>query len=524
MKNNIPDVSSEKGVRLSNAIESFSTRTSVVKLGIKILEAIIYLKEQGVYYSVLTPSDIIVYESGDVVIQATTQRVQEKNEEFTHLVQLYTAPEAYDGALAEVSVLYSIGTIMYKLLNGGLEPFRLSMDSESAAAAYKLRMSGTRLSAPQNADALLSAIILKACEYNVSRRYIYPEDMLEELRLLADGNYQRKPRQEVIPEPEHEEKRPIRWGVIISAILSALLCVGVFTLVANYVVRGTYIKAERYMRDDKFEKAREVFSGITWYKDAEERLLECDYREAEHMAESGKIDEALEIFEQLNKLGYAGVREKLDSALLAKAKKLSTEGRKEEAIQIITSVAAGNSDEAEDLLEDSQFDTATELYKNGKFAEAREIFKALGDKEMLDECDYRLALGSMENGNYTTAMSIFSYLDGYGESDRNFALCEEWLLEENKNNGFFSGAGGNLGMYSDSDGYYVEYSMDGDKLKSRYTLPYERGKFFKVEDGVHYHSKSGNSWEKQWIYEYETASLVKVYNYIDNRVYTLETE
>ena len=51
MKNNISDTSSEKGVRLSAVIESYSTRTSVVRLGIKILEEIIDQKNRGIYQS-----------------------------------------------------------------------------------------------------------------------------------------------------------------------------------------------------------------------------------------------------------------------------------------------------------------------------------------------------------------------------------------------------------------------------------------------------------------------------------------
>jgi len=525
MKNNISDISSEKGVRLSGVIESYSTRTSVVKLGIKILEEVIDQKNRGIYHSVLTPADVFVYPSGNVRISATPQRVPEKSDEFTHLVQLYTAPEAYDGAIAEVAVIYSVGTIMYKLLNGGLEPFRHSMDSDSAANAYKLRTSGTRLAAPANADALLSAIILKACEYSVSRRYLYPEDMLEELRLLADGNYQRKPpRQEVVSEPEEHTKKPLPWKIIISAVLCGVMCVGVASFVTNYAVRGIYVKAERYMRDGKFDKAREMFSEIDWYKDTKEMLLECDFRQAEHLAENGEVDSAIEIFENLYAVGYEKVKKELDEALLQKAKNLSDGGNKEDAMKIILSLASGSNTDAQDIINDNKSDEATKLYKEGKFDKAREIFASLGDEDMVDECDYRLALGSMENGNYTDAMAIFISLDGYGESDKNYALCEEWLISENQKNNVFSSATGNLGRYSNSDGFYVEYSMEEEKLKCRYTLPYERGKYFKVEDGIHYHSKSGSSWEKQWIYEYVSSSMVNVYNYIDNKVYTLEME
>lgn len=524
MKNNNSDTSPEKGVRLSSVMDSYSTRTSVVKLGIKILEEIIDLKNKGIYHNVLTPGDIVVYDSGEIKIQATTQRIAEKSSDFTHLVQLYTAPEAYDGALAEVAVLYSVGTIMYKLLNGGLEPFRNSMDFESAASAYKLRISGAKLSAPQNADALLSAIILKACEYSVSRRYLYPEDMLEELRLLADGNYQRRPRQEILPEPEKPKKRTIKWKVIIAAVLSAFVCIGIFVFSANYAVRNIYVKAERYMRDGKYEKARETFSEIKWYKDAENQLLECDYRQAEHLAESGDVDSAIKLFEKLVEKGYGNVKDNLDDVLIKKAKNLSSDGNKEDAMMILLSLASESNRDAGELIEDSKSDEATALYKDGEFAQAREIFLSLGDKEMVDECDYRLALGSMENGNYTNAMAIFVSLDGYSESDKNFALCEEWLMEENEKNNVFSSATGNLGRYSNSDGYYVEYILDGEKLRSTYTLPYERGKYFKVEDGIHYHSKSGSSWERQWIYERVSSSMINVYDYIDNRVYTLELQ
>ncbi len=514
--------SSSLGIRLSSVMETYSTRTSVVKLGIDVLEQLISLRDGGAKCAVLTPTDIYVTPNGDFRLGSLPQRPPEKSDRFSHLVQLYTAPEAYEKLDGDGPAIFALGTIMYKLLNGGLEPFRNALDFDSAASAYKLRISGIRLSAPVNADALLSAIILKACEYNPDRRYIYAEDMLEELMLLADGNYQRRPRPvRAEPLPENEEVRKLHFAGIGIGAGIVVLAILVFCL--NLKFNDTYVRAERYMRDGKIEKAVEMFNDISWYKDSDKMLSKCDFLKAEGYLDDGKTDKAIKIFEELTAMDYEGAKDALNKALLVKVGELTKQGETEQAMKLLESID-GQNDESDKLIKEQKHQTAMDLYIDGNYKEAKEIFLAIDQRDMAQECEYCIALDYKKDSQYTRAMASFNSLDGYNDSNEQFTECEEWLLNKNKEEDSFKSVKKMEGRFSDEDGYYVEYTIDGDELGSKYSLPFEEGEYFRLKDGIHYHSNDGKYWEKQWIYESASDGEILAYNYIDGKVYVLSKE
>lgn len=517
------DNNSSLGIRLSSVMDTYSTRASVVKLGIDVLEQLITLRDNGAKCAVLTPTDIYVTSNGEFKLGTLPQRPPEKSDRFSHLVQLYTAPEAYDRIDGDGPAIFSLGTIMYKLLNGGLEPFRNGLDFDSASSAYRLRISGLRLSAPSNADALLSAIILKACEYNRDRRYIYAEDMLEELMLLADGNYQRKPRK--IPEPVlvEEEVKENKFRFIALGVGIALVVL-LITIVAGYLkYNDIYVRAERNLRDGKIEKAQEMFTGISWFKDSKTMILKCDFKTAEKLLVEGKTEEAVEIFKTLIDEGYTEANDALVDTLFDVVESLNDEGKTEEAMELISTIESLGGEVSGYLAEQRQ-DAAMELYIEGKYKEAREMFNSLGQDDMVFECDYYIALEYKKNYDYAEAMAAFNALDDYNDSKEQFDSCEEALIDENQGESVFAKFKNIEGRFSNEDGYYVEYISDDDKIVANYSLPFEDGERFRVEDGVHYHSTDGTKWKKQWIYEKISDSKLRAYNYIDGKIYELTRE
>ena len=517
------DNNSSLGIRLSSVMDTYSTRTSVVKLGIDVLEQLITLRDNGAKCAVLTPADIYVTSNGEFKLGTLPQRPPEKSDRFSHLVQLYTAPEAYDKIDGDGPAIFSLGTIMYKLLNGGLEPFRNGLDFDSAASAYKLRISGLRLSAPTNADALLSAIILKACEYNRDRRYLYAEDMLEELMLLADGNYQRKPRPIPEPVPVKEEVKVNKFSSIALGVGIALAVLFITIVTGYFKYNDIYIRAERNLRDGKIEKAKEMFTDISWFKDSETMILKCDFRSAEKLLDEGKTDKAIEEFKRLNDAGYTEANDALIDTLFDKVDAFSKEGKTQEVAELISTIEALGG-EVSGYLNEQRHDAAMELYIEGKYEEAREVFLALEQTDMVRECDYYIALTHKREYDYAKAMAAFNALGDYNDCRRQFTVCEEALLRENEEETLFSEFQKMEGRYSNTDGYYVEYHTEEDKLTSKYSLPFENGDYFRLKDGVHYHSTDGETWDKQWIYEKISDGKLCVYNYIDGQTYELTKE
>ena len=76
----------------------------------------------------------------------------------------------------------------------------------------------------------------------------------------------------------------------------------------------------------------------------------------------------------------------------------------------------------------SQYKKATELYEQGNYAEAGEIFSKLGNYEdsadKANECKYQEASALLQNSDYDAAKALFSALGDYGDSADKVKFCE----------------------------------------------------------------------------------------------------
>jgi len=110
------------------------------------------------------------------------------------LSPLYMAPELYKEQGYDSSVdIYSLGIVMYKLLNRGRLPFLPpppgTITAEDAERALLRRMSGEELPLPVNAGESIGTIVLKACSYYKKDRYKSPAEFRQKLeRFLKTEN------------------------------------------------------------------------------------------------------------------------------------------------------------------------------------------------------------------------------------------------------------------------------------------------------------------------------------------------
>jgi len=119
-------------------------------------------------------------------------------------------------------------------------------------------------------------------------------------------------------------------------------------------------------------------------------------------------------------------------------------------------------------------------------------------------------------------LSAFYSIEDYNDSADQKKSCEELLIEKNTEYDMLSSAKLMEGRFENDDGYYVEYSVDKNgTVRAKYNLPFDGGRYFRLEDGVHYHSRDGEKWIKQWIYEAASPTEMTVYNYKNGRVYML---
>ncbi|MBQ8540534.1 MAG: protein kinase [Clostridia bacterium] len=164
----------------------------VIKIGIDICKALEVCQKYNIVHRDIKPENIFVsslgdYKLGDFGVAKTMKH--EMTVMTTTGTYVYMAPELKKGEECGTNVdIYSLGMVMYKLLNFNREPFLPlppeMFTFEQREQALINRMKGVPLPKPANANDRLAEIILKACEYNPKARYESPMQMRMELENL----------------------------------------------------------------------------------------------------------------------------------------------------------------------------------------------------------------------------------------------------------------------------------------------------------------------------------------------------
>lgn len=166
--------------------EKSITEKDVVNLGVDICRALEECEKLNIIHRDIKPSNIFVsdagkYKLGDFGVARTLEKTSSglsKKGTYT-----YMAPEVYKGEDCYSSNVdtYSLGIVMYKLLNNNFEPFRTQLTSADEENAFKSRLKNEPMPKPANASDEVAQIILKACSYEAKDRYSSAQIMREEL-------------------------------------------------------------------------------------------------------------------------------------------------------------------------------------------------------------------------------------------------------------------------------------------------------------------------------------------------------
>lgn len=168
------------------------TKRDIIQLGIDICKALETCQKYNIIHRDIKPENIFVSETGQFKlgdfgiarqVEKTVAGLSKKGT-FT-----YIAPEAYKGEPYGSSVdIYSLGIVMYRLLNNNRVPFMppypmeiSHLDKETALAK---RMSGLPIPPPCNSTGRLTEIVLKACSYAPKDRYHSPGVMRADLEAI----------------------------------------------------------------------------------------------------------------------------------------------------------------------------------------------------------------------------------------------------------------------------------------------------------------------------------------------------
>ena len=172
------------------------TEAEVIKLGCDICTALETCAEEKIIHRDIKPGNILVHKSGD--FKLGDFGIARKLENMTGgLSQRYTpkymAPEVATSMYYDERVdIYSLGIVLYELLNGRRIPFQPNKQINSLADienAVRRRNSGEALPAPCNASPAMADLILRACEYDPNMRFSTATEMKKALQSVANGTY-----------------------------------------------------------------------------------------------------------------------------------------------------------------------------------------------------------------------------------------------------------------------------------------------------------------------------------------------
>lgn len=170
------------------------TARDVVQLGLDVCDALEVCHAQRVIHRDIKPDNIFVsvsgaFKLGDFGVARTIEKtVSGLSKKGTYT---YMAPEVYKGEEYGLDVdLYSLGVVMYKLLNDNREPFlpphpTMIKYSDKNNALLK-RLHGEPLPPPAHASEELTAVVLKACAFASAERYHHPSEMKAALLAVRD--------------------------------------------------------------------------------------------------------------------------------------------------------------------------------------------------------------------------------------------------------------------------------------------------------------------------------------------------
>ena len=178
---------------LTKRIREQMTVTDVIKLGCDIAEAISILNKFHMVHRDIKPQNIFVNNTGDYKL-GDYGTARALNSEATAMSRKgtfnYMAPEIYNNQAADIRVdIYSLGIVLYRLLNGNRLPFLPTtgeVTNRMNEEAQVRRLSGVDLPAPAYANENLANVVLKACAFDPKDRYQSAEEMKRDLQLCLE--------------------------------------------------------------------------------------------------------------------------------------------------------------------------------------------------------------------------------------------------------------------------------------------------------------------------------------------------
>ncbi len=174
------------------------TEEEVIKLGCDICTALEICAKRNIIHRDIKPENIFINDFG--YFKLGDFGIARKMENMTGGLSQkgtfnYMAPEVANSNEYDARVdTYSLGIVLYRLLNGNRLPFldteKQLLNPNERRNAVDRRIRGEELPAPCDASPAMADLILRACAYDPDMRFHSAAEMKQALMSVANGTYQ----------------------------------------------------------------------------------------------------------------------------------------------------------------------------------------------------------------------------------------------------------------------------------------------------------------------------------------------
>ncbi len=187
------------------------SRQDILKLGIDICSALEACSKIGIIHRDIKDENIFVSPNGSFKIgDFGISRELSKSGKAASMkgTPFFMAPEVYRGEKYDGRAdIYSLGIVLYKLLNHGrlpfLPPYPQDVRYRDTEISLNKRIAGEQFTPPLKANEELGRIVLKACSFNIAKRYPAALEMRKALENVS-GKLSASEKTEVLIVPEYK--------------------------------------------------------------------------------------------------------------------------------------------------------------------------------------------------------------------------------------------------------------------------------------------------------------------------------
>lgn len=171
------------------------TEPLVAKIGIDILTALEACAREGIYHRDIKMENTFVDDNGVFKLGDFGESrfsLDTSTRTMSRGSPIYMAPESWRGEFSIASDMFSLGIMLYALLNDGLFPYMKpeeGFSNEAINRAHLQRMNAAGpMPGPRNASDKMTEILLKCCDEDPLKRFQSPTEMKSALAgILAQG-------------------------------------------------------------------------------------------------------------------------------------------------------------------------------------------------------------------------------------------------------------------------------------------------------------------------------------------------